>query len=350
MKALDKFREPVNVFPTNLTAAEQDIFALTLCEISKVVGYNKKAEKSNNELKLIPSVFEFSEDELMRLFNCSKSNLIKTLKPAALSLKNQEVGYSDNDGFDYFSPLARVSYRKGQPFRVEMLPSVAELIADNVQAGFSEMDFRLFVSLSGRYERRILKLLSQWKTSPNKKIKLTIAEYREIVGVPDGKYKAFDNFRRKCVESTFADIIEKSGGIWTATDKDGKGFELIKKGRSYTHIEFKVKYNAQALESNENVNDEVKEAASAMREAADLIHGAIKGDQDCFNNPEFTLGLVGDVLSKATTANSGDEFLIKVFDAAVLNTNEVITICGQAMMMLMGMPSPDSFHTEKGGS
>lgn len=237
-KKLNKFREPINIFPQKLSASEQDIFALILCEISKIVGYNKK--KAEGEGKPIPTQFVFTEKELVTLFGCSKDNIRMTLEPAARKLQNTQIGYSSNDRFEYFSPIAYVSYIQGQSLSLEVSPTIAERLATNVVSGFSEMDFRLFVKLSGKYERRLLKLLSQWKGK--KEIKLSIKEFREHLGIPSSSYKLFSNLRRSVIEPAFNDIISKSNGVWVACDRELCGFELVKTGKTYTDIIFKVDY------------------------------------------------------------------------------------------------------------
>ncbi|HCE5184929.1 replication initiation protein [Vibrio parahaemolyticus] len=250
MKKLSKFREPINVFPAALSAAEQDVFALVLCEISKVVGFNGIQAKQSDEFekKPIPYQFEFTEAELTGLFQCSVDNLRKTLEPAARSLVRRDVSYSSDQGFDVFSPISRVRYHMGQPFFIEMSPSVAELLAENVEAGFSEMDFKLFVSLSGRYERRILKALSQWKHIPSKEVKFTIKEFRDYIGLEDGEYQRTEALVRKTIKKPISDIIEKSEGCWVPTDPEKKGFALTRegKGRAYTHVVFKMRHQPKA--------------------------------------------------------------------------------------------------------
>lgn len=60
MKKLSKFREPINVFPAALGAAEQDVFALVLCEISKVVGFNSTQAKQSDEFEKNRSLISLS--------------------------------------------------------------------------------------------------------------------------------------------------------------------------------------------------------------------------------------------------------------------------------------------------
>ena len=268
MKKLEKFREPINVFPTELTASEQDVFALILCEISKIVGFNKKS--TTIEKKEIPTKFEFTEKELVRLFGWSKNNIRMTLEPAAKKLQATQIGCSVDDGFEYFSPLGYVSYVQGGTFVLEVVSTVANRLAENIVSGFSEIDFRLFVRLSGKYERRLLKLLSQWKGK--KEIILSIDKFRELLGIPTSKYKTFANLRRRVIEPAFKDIISKSNGVWSATDKNNLGFELLKNGRYYTDIIFKVSYTPPVKLSNLNAPKPLSEKNRMLVDNYQIVH------------------------------------------------------------------------------
>lgn len=243
-KALfDKFREPENIFPASLTATEQDIFALLLCEISKAKGRREKLKALGKERPPVPCTFNFSEADLMNAFSCKKDNIRKVLEPAAKSLRSREIGYSSEEGFDYFSPIGRVRYEVGGDFVISMLPDVVELLCN--YNGFSEIDFRFFISLSGRYEKRILKEISRWK-GVSKKIIFSIDDYRDRLGVKKESYSVFANFKKRCIDEPIKKIISESLGVWVASDSDGLGYRLIKKGRSYAEIEICLKYNANS--------------------------------------------------------------------------------------------------------
>lgn len=239
-RTYDKFREPENIFPASLTATEQDIFALLLCEISKVKGRRELLKKTGKDLPPIPCVFRFSEDDLMTAFNCKKDNIRKVLEPAAKALRSREVGYSFDDEFDYFSPIGRVRYKVGDEFVISMLPDVVEILCN--YNGFSEIDFKLFISLPGRYEKRILKEISRWKGT-EKRIIFSIDEYRDRLGVKESSYSVFANFRKRCIDEPIKKIINESFGVWVPSDSDGLGYKLIKKGRSYSEIEICLRYN-----------------------------------------------------------------------------------------------------------
>jgi plasmid replication initiation protein len=248
MKVSDKkFREPDHIFPACLSSKEQDIFALLLCEISKDKAKLDSLIREGDKKKISEfkhkTTFSFTTDELSNVFNCTKSNVRMVLEPAAISLMQKDVGYSDSSGFDFFHPISRVRYVDGILI-CEMLPSVIEMIV-NYKA-FSEIDFKLFISLNGRYERRILREISQWKNI-EKELVFTIDEFKSRLGIKDGQYSIFSNFKKRCIDEPIKDILLKSNGTWIATDENNLGYELIKSGRSYSHIRLKLKHNRNKL-------------------------------------------------------------------------------------------------------
>jgi plasmid replication initiation protein len=240
-KKLEKFRES-NLFKLKgMESTEQDLFALMLCEISKVVGFNKKL-KANEDTNLIPYHFSFTELEMCNLFNCSTDNLRKTLEPAAKRLTKREIGTSGKWGFDYFSPIYRVKYERGGKFEMYMGPEIAEMIANSTIINFSEIDLKQFIELKGKHAKRIFKSLNRWKSSTdNENLILSFDELRELLGV-DNEYKNKQHFRKYCIEIPMREIVTKLSDNWRPLDKKNKGYELIKTGRAYSHIKFYFKY------------------------------------------------------------------------------------------------------------
>ena len=248
-KNLDKFRESNHFKLKGLDSTEQDLFALALCEISKVVGINKSL-KEGEECKPIPRKFSFSEKEICSLFNCSKDNIRNTLEPAAQRLTKRDVGTSGQWGFDVFSPIARVTYRVGTQFEMFMLPEVAEMIADSTIINFSEIDLKHFIKLKGKHAKRIFKRLNQWKAFPNSEnLTLSFDELRELLGV-ENEYKNKQHFRKYCIEVPMKEIATKLSGDWKTSDITNRGYKLIKTGRSYSHIKFCMKYTPKKKSSS----------------------------------------------------------------------------------------------------
>ena len=237
-----------------MESTEQNLFALMLCEISKVVGYNKKL-KENEDEKLIPHHFSFTELDICNLFNCSRDNLRKTLEPSAKRLTKIEVGTSGKWGFDYFSPIYRVKYERAGKFEMYMGKEIAYMIANSTIMNFSEIDLKHFIQLKGKHSKRIFKKLNQWKTSSyNEELILSFNQLRKLLGV-DNKYKNKQHFRKYCIKNPIQEIVTKLSDTWRPLDKKNKGYELVKTGRTYSHIKFRLKYVTKKKDSPINSDD-----------------------------------------------------------------------------------------------
>lgn len=248
------------------------------------------------------------------------------------------------------SPLPSAFYDKEtEMIRLGTSMEMAAILQDEAFAkNLSFVDMQLQLSLNSVMASHILDRISRFKTI-KKDYDCTVGDFVEQCGIDEITMSNRSNFIMVNLKRPLDQIEKKSNGVW---ERIGSGVTVTAKKRGTLLkedvITFKMKYNEPKVKTEAEIaDDKVKQTASVLRESSDLIHGAIQGDQNCLNNPEFTLELVGEVLSMATSANGGDESLTKAFESAVLNTNEVITLCGQAMMMLMGMQKPDSFHAHK---
>ena len=244
---VEKFREPLGLYPTGLGARAQDMFALVLRELSKLSGHNRKelVKASKNEdyspkILPIPESCVFSEEEIMRVFDCSAKDIARTLHPAARSLTTHPVDLKAGieGDFDEVTLLRRAKYTKGGELEILIEEDIAKILYEEIGERFSEMDLKLFISLSGKYERRLLKLLSKWRGLSQGAPKMKFEDYRQELGIPDGKYTRPDFFRNRCIVDPIKDIIEKSDGMWIPTDPEGKGYQLFKTGRKFTHVRF----------------------------------------------------------------------------------------------------------------
>ncbi len=97
--------------------------------------------------------------------------------------------------------------------------------------GFSEIDFKLSLSLSGAHEKRLLDLLSRFKHS---QYTCSLGEFYALLGNDPSHYASFTVFRRTVLDKPLKRLMKKSGGAWVATDDKGLGYTLSKTGRSYT--------------------------------------------------------------------------------------------------------------------
>ena len=267
-KRIEKFREPRLLF-SSLEASSQNICALVLREISKIKGGNKKRAENqlsselNEELK---KTYSFSNDELCNALDCKDRNLSKTILPAAKGALGYVMAIKDDKGgFKAFSMFEKAEYNKENGLVIKLTDSGRDFLDIQVDKSFAEMNFKLLVSFKSKYTKRLLKLLHSFKNGNTCFKKLSIDEYKDQLMVESSTFSRAESFKRRAITEAFRELIEKSNGEWVATDSERKGYELIKKGRSNTHIKICMRHAASeaTTEQEKQVNDR-SEAVAAL--------------------------------------------------------------------------------------
>ena len=236
-----KFREPNEITPYEYGVLEQNIYALILCRLSILVWIEKKkgiTPPQNREMN-------FPIDELLSRFNCSESNLKNNVSRASKSMIDKYVAYSNGRTTDKFKLLESSEYHSNSGLHIKITHRALGIIKEGIPRNYSEIDANHYFSLNGKYSRRVLKIISQWKLTKNKVLVLDIDNYREILGIPDDKYLRMESFIRNCVVSPIRDVINSSNGQWEASDKDQKGFILYRQGRSFKKIQLMMQYKSE---------------------------------------------------------------------------------------------------------
>ena len=227
-----------------LTAREQDFVTLLMKAVKKSaddIKYSLDDVNENFEYERIPTKFLFTTTELANLFQVTPSALYHSLDELTDSLMGK-VAYLKNPekgSFEKAVLFSDVSYYKGI-LTLEVSRSTAAKMLD-YSNGFAEIDLKLLFSLKGAYEKRILEILSRFKNQRD--FKVSIDDYSLMIGSSRDRYKTFSDFRKVVIERPLLKIITKSNGVWTPKDDAKKGYELVKKGRSYSHIIFKMQWN-----------------------------------------------------------------------------------------------------------
>ncbi len=236
MLKLKKFRKPHNILRQIRKPSLLNIMALVLTEISKQAAILKKDESHQ-----IRNVFVFSDQQLMSIFNCSKDNIYKTLKPAAEELRAISIASDDKTrkAFSQFSLIYGVEY-EFERLQIHMPPEIVQPLIEFVS--FSEIDFVHYIKLDSGHAKILLDELSRWKRKPNSESRYTIETFKNLIGLSDNQYTVFTDFRRRVLDPMFKQIIAKSDGQWVATDEKGKGYILEKRGKKYSHITIALKW------------------------------------------------------------------------------------------------------------
>jgi hypothetical protein len=99
---------------------------------------------------------------------------------------------------------------------------------------YAPLNISLIAGLNSKYAIVLYELLRDYKNAPAFP-KLTIEQFRTLLGLDDQQYKEFQNFKKRVLVPAVREINSK-------TDLKCE-YELIKKGRHYVAIQFTVSIN-----------------------------------------------------------------------------------------------------------
>lgn len=261
MKDLEQYIEPNEMTIPQFDARDNDALSIILAKVYREMGLQKAREKQGKEYE--PNLkFEFEYKDVVdflgmdtsRAKNCfdkniSKhfGNLLENQKPICINKKDGgEKKFFVLTGYETF------------PKRVELSvnPDILPVLKACEKTGYAQIDTLVSLSLKSKYSKRILKELCAKKGISGWVYAFKIDDFRSIIG-ECGSYKVFSKFKERCLVKPLKEIMEASGGKWYATD-GGDGFELVKEGRSYTHIVLNMAFDPTGA-PDEVMPDEVDE-------------------------------------------------------------------------------------------
>ncbi len=117
-------------------------------------------------------------------------------------------------------------------FSIEIPILLLQLIHEYTKTGFTPTNVTKYISLGATNTQRLYELLRMW-TGSKSVIEYSVQEIKEYLMLQD-KYKLFNNFRVRVIESAIKELKEKKL-------LDIYKVEYIKTGRKVTSIKFYVK-------------------------------------------------------------------------------------------------------------
>lgn len=238
----------------DLSPKEQDLLTLIMLSVKKEfdkLQFSLENGQSVNS-ELIPQKYKFSKRELVELFNVDESlfrkkdKVTKThlLDIACKSLWERGIEIRNGNKFTLTRLISFASY-DGQNLIIEIPSIMVDELVDYSKGGMGIIDYKLLFKLKGKYDKRILEIISRFKNKRN--FSCTIQELCEMLGTEFDSYSSWRSFSGSVLSVPLKSIVRESNGIWNYKDSKNKGYEVIKKtaGKSYTKddvIIFKMKY------------------------------------------------------------------------------------------------------------
>ncbi|MGI0120129.1 replication initiation protein [Zooshikella sp. RANM57] len=244
---------------TKLTLRDQKVI---LAVISQLSPDDEDFKKYNITLSELEKLTNIDRQNLYRKNNQSRlskkpreiEEICKRLMSSLIQIREPE----EPDGFlmaNWFSH-ARYSPSRGLvefSFSPELKPYLLQ-----VKNSFTTYHLKQVINLQSVYSIRLYELLRQFLTLKAVKEGQTIAfrkinldQLRGFIGVEEGRYKRFTEFRRNILDKTQAELSEKTD---LAFD-----YEPARKGRSVNSINFTIRHNAkfEAVEDEKAVDPQV---------------------------------------------------------------------------------------------
>ncbi|MCD9492633.1 RepB family plasmid replication initiator protein [Photobacterium phosphoreum] len=287
----------------DLSPREQDLLTLIMLSVKK--EYDKLQFAIENDdsvnVELIPQKYTFSKSELITIFEVDESLFRKKdkqtkthlLDVACKSLWDRGIEIRNGNSFILTRLISFASY-DGKTLIMEIPSIMVEELVNYSKGGMGIIDYKLLFKLKGKYDKRILEIISRFKNKRD--FSCTIEELCEMVGTKFDSYSSWRSFSGSVLIVPLKSIVRESKGIWDYKDSKRKGYEIKKKtaGKSFTKddvIIFKMKYceDPKGLDLlKEKYNSVLNGSLSSKDELLTLLDDLSKSDLlNKSNNPEF---------------------------------------------------------------
>ena len=205
----------------DMSALEQDIFSLVLCQMTKEDPPNQRYHVLIKEL-----------EELAK----KKMNYQNVGNTAQKLLTRVCRIHKENGNILDVSMISDSEYIKGTGYvEIGVSPKLRPYLFD-LKDNFTKYQLRIFGALRSKYSKRIYKMLSQFKHTGIMKISVEELKKRLKLLDPKTGKEVFANdwtsFVKKVLEVSKKEINESSDMCCT--------YEATKTGRKFTDIEFKI--------------------------------------------------------------------------------------------------------------
>ena len=209
--------------------------ALIKAKYDFTVSQNRVLQKAFYEIqKNKINVAEITLQELKGLIKFKDYSTVEGIKRFLENLKENEIMHIKDNG--EWLKVQVISGYKYNPttkiFKIEIPMLLLQLIHEYTQTGFTPTNVTKYIGLGATNTQRLYELLRMW-TGNKTIIEYSVDEIKEYLMLQN-KYKVFNNFRVRVIESAVKELREKEL-------LDIYNVEYVKTGRKVTSIKFYVK-------------------------------------------------------------------------------------------------------------
>ena len=188
------------------------------------------------------SKLEIHASDYASQFDVTNDGAYRALKNAVLNLFDRQFSFKEEDGKGKIGTVksrwvSRIKYiDDSATLEITFAPDVVPLIT-RLEQHFTSYQIKQVAQLTGKYAIRLYELLIAWR-EVGKVPQISLAEFRNKIGVENDEYMRMSDFKIRVLEPSIKQVNEHTDIRVT--------YEQHKKGRSIIGFSFKFKPKPQA--------------------------------------------------------------------------------------------------------
>ena len=241
--------------------------------------------------------YSLTVSELSSMTKVDSNRLYEDLDRICKRLTSSSVRIVEPDnpkGFLYTTWFSVASYNPSEGCVDFVISPALKPYLIQLQSSFTSYYLNQVIRMNSVYSIRMYELLKHYLNASKRTAairEITVQELREKIGVPEGKYSLFSNFRKFVIEKSQAELEEKSDLSFD--------FELIRRGRSVHSIKFTM-FHAKAtldIDKGATIQDVMSE-----EHISDLIGVQLDNNvMDSLNFDPALMGVLGALFGEEIT-------------------------------------------------
>ena len=206
-----------------------DAKRLLMLGISKVDSQAKLWKKGEHTVRIYA-------DEWREYYDTDQKNVYRQMKDGLAELyeSNVIVKETDEEGHSY-RWISEKKYQTGEGWIEYTFTKNILLFLDSIHNTFTTYKLLNVGGLRSIHSIRIYELCLQFKATGWRKMR--IEDFREALGISENQYSLFADLKKRVIDSAVKEIVKKTNL--------NLQYELSRRGRKYTHIQFYFSEKAQ---------------------------------------------------------------------------------------------------------
>ncbi|WP_158678247.1 replication initiation protein [Pseudoalteromonas sp. T1lg23B] len=248
----------------DLSKRQADVFALMM------------ASMHEDDWSKGSPVYEFTTTQISDFLDIDKRSVRSIIKPVCNELTKKNIGLENGSNFEFYPIFSRIRY-EGGVLKMKPNPELRAAYID-YKKGYALINTKNYFGLDKEYTKRLYEMLSRFKNHGTIH-PIAINALKGMFGILDEKgeyksdkrsYKATAVFINRCIKQPMEEmrnnLVVSKEMVFpdSATKKGAYGFELIKRGKTITHIKFTVKWVSKSSETSIELNQ--KDALERIKE------------------------------------------------------------------------------------